>query len=60
MPKLMYALECPECSAEVAVDPEARVSEIVECPDCRIELEIASMDPPSLTPAPEVEQDWGE
>jgi len=60
MPKLMNALECPECDAEVALDPDARVSEIVECLECRIELEIASMDPPTLIPAPDVEQDWGE
>ncbi len=60
MPKLLDALQCPECNAEVAVDPAARVSEIVECLDCRTELEIASIDPPSLVLAPEVEQDWGE
>jgi alpha-aminoadipate carrier protein LysW len=44
----------------VSIDTDARVSEIVECADCRSELEIASVQPPVLTPAPEVEEDWGE
>jgi alpha-aminoadipate carrier protein LysW len=56
----LYAPECPECAAPVTLEADARVSEIVECPDCRSELEIASTQPPVLTLAPEVEEDWGE
>ncbi|GLX97677.1 MULTISPECIES: lysine biosynthesis protein LysW [Herbidospora] len=60
MQKVMNAPECPECAAPVSIDADARVSEIVECLDCRSELEISSVTPPSLTLAPEVEEDWGE
>ncbi|GAB1822144.1 lysine biosynthesis protein LysW [Herbidospora sp. RD11066] len=60
MQKVVNAPECPECAAQVSLDADARVSEIVECHDCRSELEIASVTPPSLTVAPEVEEDWGE
>lgn len=60
MQKTMYAAECPECSAQVSIDADARVSEIVECVECRSELEIASTEPPALTLAPDVEEDWGE
>jgi alpha-aminoadipate/glutamate carrier protein LysW len=60
MQKVVNSPECPECAAEVSIDADARVSEIVECVDCRSELEIASVQPPVLTPAPEVEEDWGE
>ncbi|WP_066363009.1 lysine biosynthesis protein LysW [Herbidospora mongoliensis] len=60
MQKVVNAPECPECAAQVSLESDARVSEIVECLDCRSELEIASVAPPSLTVAPEVEEDWGE
>ena len=60
MQKVMNGPECPECAAEVTIDGDARVSEIVECLDCRSELEIASVQPTTLTLAPDVEEDWGE
>ncbi|MGS2644115.1 lysine biosynthesis protein LysW [Streptosporangium sp. LJ11] len=60
MQKVVNGPECPECAAEVTIDGDARVSEIVECLDCRSELEIASVQPPALTLAPDVEEDWGE
>jgi alpha-aminoadipate carrier protein LysW len=60
MQKVINGPECPECAAEVRIDADARVSEIIECADCRSELEIASVEPPVLTAAPEVEEDWGE
>jgi alpha-aminoadipate carrier protein LysW len=60
MLKTAYAPECPECAAEVPLESDARVSEIVECRECRAELEVSSIEPPVLTTAPEVEEDWGE
>ncbi|WP_063832457.1 MULTISPECIES: lysine biosynthesis protein LysW [Streptomyces] len=56
----MSVAVCPECDAEVAVDVGTRVAEIIECGDCRVELEVIGMDPPVLSQAPEVEEDWGE
>ncbi len=51
---------CPECDAAISL-PEGTVEgEIVTCPDCATELEVASLDPLTLTPAPEVGEDWGE
>lgn len=60
MQETLVAPECPECDAEVSLGADARISEIVECPECRLELEIESVEPPRLTLAPEVEEDWGE
>ncbi|MFD9733471.1 lysine biosynthesis protein LysW [Umezawaea sp. NPDC059074] len=60
MQKTVYGAECPECAAEVTLEADARVSEIVECVECRSELEIESTEPPTLILAPEVEEDWGE
>ncbi|NRQ34220.1 lysine biosynthesis protein LysW [Nonomuraea sp. NN258] len=54
------AAECPECAATVPFESDARPGEIIECQDCSIELEIDSIEPPALTLAPEVEEDWGE
>ena len=51
--------ECPECAAQVDLqNPEK--GEIVECHDCGTELEVISVDPSRLAPAPEEEEDWGE
>ena len=55
----MFA-ECPECAAEVALEAEAIVHEIVVCPECGAELEVVSLDPPTLDLAPDEEEDWGE
>lgn len=51
---------CPECGADVALAADTMESEIVACPDCGAELEVVSINPPTLALAPEVEEDWGE
>lgn len=53
-------VECPECGAEVTLPEDAMQGEILSCPDCGIELEVLSLDPPKVGPAPEEEEDWGE
>lgn len=55
----MQEAECPECAGAVQLsDPEK--GEIVECPECGAELEVVSVGPVQLAPAPEEEEDWGE
>ncbi len=51
--------QCPECFAEV---PLANVmqNEITQCPGCGAELEIVSLEPLTLSLAPQEEEDWGE
>lgn len=51
---------CPECEGSVSIAADPRISEIVECGECAVELEILTLDPLRLAPAPEVEEDWGE
>lgn len=60
MQQVLNGAECPECATPVELAENATVSEIVECVGCRSELEIASIAPPMLVPAPDVEEDWGE
>lgn len=53
-------LTCPECEGSVAMAQAPRLSEITNCPDCLAELEVVSLEPLALAPAPEIEEDWGE
>lgn len=51
---------CPECDAVIRAEEAPFVHEILPCADCGLELEVVSVDPFELRPAPEVEEDWGE
>lgn len=52
--------ECPECAADVTLPDDVMEGEIIQCGDCGAELEVVSLDPPTLELAPEEEEDWGE
>jgi len=51
---------CTACEAEITLDPSTEVGEIIRCPDCGMDLEVISVDPPEVAPAPEEEEGWGE
>jgi alpha-aminoadipate carrier protein LysW len=51
---------CTECEAEIPLGSSTEVGEIIQCPDCGLDLEVISLEPPVLAPAPEEEEDWGE
>jgi len=51
---------CPECEAQVQLDAETVVGEVVPCADCGAELEVSSLDPAQVILAPPEEEDWGE
>jgi alpha-aminoadipate carrier protein LysW len=51
--------ECPECAAELTLNNVLR-GEIVQCQDCGADLEVVSVDPLALEPAPMEQEDWGE
>lgn len=53
-------VECPECGAQINLPPDTEEGEIITCLDCGVELEVLSLNPPTLELAPEVEEDWGE
>lgn len=53
-------VSCPECGAEFDIPQDTMTGEIVVCPECSVELEVVSLDPPTLELAPEVQEDWGE
>ena len=41
--------------------PEGTVeNEILDCESCDVELEVVSLDPPTVELAPEEQEDWGE
>ena len=53
----MAAALCPECEAEMTFKPGTVEGEIIVCPDCAAELEVTSVNPPTLELAPEVGED---
>ena len=50
---------CSECDAEIVLDGVVQ-GEIIVCSDCGVDLEVISLDPPTLELAPMEEEDWGE
>lgn len=47
---------CPECEADLELDGyELDVGESINCPECSIELKVVSVEPVSVTAAPEEE-----
>ncbi len=52
--------ECPECAGEIILKEGTQAGEIITCPDCSARLEVTSVSPPKVQPAPKVEEDWGE
>jgi alpha-aminoadipate carrier protein LysW len=53
-------IECPECAAEVSLQPNVMQGEILTCSDCGVELEVISLDPLTVDLAPMEMEDWGE
>lgn len=51
---------CAECGADIRLQDDLILAEILPCPECGAELEVISLDPVRLALAPEVEEDWGE
>ena len=56
---MMATFVCPVCEAKIELE-NVEEGEIVECEECSAELEVISLDPPTLGEAPEEEEDWGE
>jgi alpha-aminoadipate carrier protein LysW len=56
----MDNVTCPECVAEITLDADAEVGEIIVCPECGVDLEIIDLEPATVDLAPMEEEDWGE
>jgi len=52
--------ECPVCGANIELENDTVVGELIECPECGSELEVTGVDPFTLIEAPQEEEDWGE
>lgn len=48
------------CDAEIVVDSDVEVGELIECEECGTELEIVRKRPLEVEEAPFEEEDWGE
>lgn len=56
----MSEVSCPECVADVALEDDVVMGEIIVCPDCGVDLEVTSLEPAAVDLAPMEEEDWGE
>ncbi len=56
---MSYQTLCPECEGPVILQ-RPMAGEIVQCETCGADLEVVSLNPPTLELAPEGEEDWGE
>ncbi len=57
-------VKCPQCGAEIELDPKTQEGEVIECPDCGCELEIVKkgtrLDVEALEENPGEKDDLGE
>jgi alpha-aminoadipate carrier protein LysW len=51
---------CPECAAEFELEAGTEENEIIVCPDCGVDLEVISLDPPTVELAPMEAEERGE
>ncbi len=53
---------CPICEANLRVNEDVEISEILSCPDCNTLLVVEAKEDHTITlkKAPEIEEDWGE
>ena len=56
----MSNLVCIECAAELVLEENPMLGEIIECPECGLEFEVVNLNPLQIDMAPEIEEDWGE
>lgn len=56
----MATVNCVECEAEIELEANCEVGEIIVCPDCGVDLEVTSLDPAEVELAPMEQEDWGE
>ncbi len=51
---------CPDCEGSILLDSSTEKGEIVICKDCSVQLEVVSLQPIKVNPAPKLDEDWGE
>lgn len=56
----MSTVICTECEAEIELAANTEMGEIIVCPDCGVDLEVVSLNPAAVEPAPMEQEDWGE
>ena len=53
-------VECTICGAEITLDDDTIVNELVTCDECGSELEVTAVNPYAVEEAPQADEDWGE
>ncbi len=53
-------IKCLECHGEITVADDTQAGEVITCPECSTDLEVLSVNPIKLAPAPVAQEDWGQ
>lgn len=53
----MRTTDCPECEADIAIDDDADLHDIVSCEECGTDFEIVAMNPLELDHYEDVDLD---
>jgi alpha-aminoadipate carrier protein LysW len=56
----LTSVTCIECEGQIELAQGTEVNEILVCGDCGVDLELVSLDPPTVELAPMEDEDWGE
>ncbi len=60
MKKQQNQILCPDCEGNIVLDSSTEKGEVVTCKDCSVQLEVVSLQPLKVNPAPKLDEDWGE
>jgi len=52
--------KCLDCHADIRIEEDTQVGEVLTCPECSTDFEVTGVNPMKLTPAPVAQEDWGQ
>ncbi len=52
--------KCPDCDGDIYLNNTTEKGEVVTCKDCSVQLEVVSLQPVKVNPAPKLDEDWGQ
>lgn len=53
-------VKCLECQAQITLETDLQVGEVITCPECSTDLEVKQVNQLKLSIAPKVQEDWGQ
>ncbi|MBN2012511.1 lysine biosynthesis protein LysW [candidate division KSB1 bacterium] len=51
-------VECVECGANIELDDDSILGDLIICEECGCEMEVTGVDPFTVAEAPQEDEDW--